>query len=335
MQQRPLAVTMGDPAGIGPEIIAKTWLSRKACKTPPFIVFGDSAYFSKAVPVKEIKTPEEGMKFFGEALPIFPVSCAYPPKVTIPEIENAPSVVEAIRSAVQWCLEGKASAVVTAPISKDILAQKGFAFPGHTEYLAHLCGSVGKETMMLACPELRVVLATVHVSIRKALKQLTQERIITTARKTNQALKQDFGFSHPRIAIAALNPHAGENGRMGEEEQAFIIPAVKILQEEGIQVQGPYPPDTLFTPEMRKKYDVALCMYHDQGLIPLKTLGMEKGVNITLGLPIIRTSPDHGTAFDIACDLENLAQSKASAESFYAALIEAEKIRKQRSKIVL
>ncbi|QCE32310.1 4-hydroxythreonine-4-phosphate dehydrogenase PdxA [Acetobacteraceae bacterium] len=327
-----LAMTMGDPAGIGPEIIFKIWAARKAWKIPKFLVFGDPDIFEKAGKVKVIQTPQEALEFFDEALPIFPIKCQNLPKAGKPDIANAAAVIESIRIAVQWCQEEKLAGIVTAPISKDILAKGGFSFPGHTEYLAHLCGFSGEEIMMLACPELKVVLATVHVSLQRALKELTKERIIETARRTDKALKQDFGLKSPHIAVAGLNPHAGENGRMGKEESDFITPAIIALQAEGINVTGPYPPDTLFTKKMREKYDAALCMYHDQGLIPLKTLAMERGVNITLGLPIVRTSPDHGTAFDIACDLGKLSQSLASEESLRWALIEAEKIALARQK---
>ncbi|KMQ88988.1 pyridoxal phosphate biosynthetic protein [Lasius niger] len=276
---------------------------------------------------------EKALEVFEQALPVFPIKCRQAPIAGSPDTKNGKAVIESIRMAVQWCQEGKVSGMITAPISKDILAKGGFSFPGHTEYLAHLCGVSGEETMMLACPELKVVLATVHVSIQQVLKNLTQERIIETGRRTDKALRQDFGLENPHIAVAGLNPHAGENGRMGTEENDFIAPAIAALRAEGINATGPYPPDTLFTKQMREKYDAVLCMYHDQGLIPLKTLAMERGVNITLGLPIVRTSPDHGTAFDIACDLGNLSDSVASEESLRWALIEAEKIATIRQKM--
>ncbi|MGO3517520.1 MAG: 4-hydroxythreonine-4-phosphate dehydrogenase PdxA, partial [Acetobacter cibinongensis] len=199
-------------------------------------------------------------------------------------------------------------------ISKEVVQKTGFAHPGHTSYLAELCNVPGQDVMMLAGPSLRVVPVTVHVALRQAIQQLSADLIIRTARTVAQGLKRDFALPSPRIAVAGLNPHAGENGLMGTEEQDIILPAIRTLQAEGLNITGPYPPDTLFTPHARAKYDVALCMYHDQGLIPLKTLDMAEGVNVTLGLPIIRTSPDHGTAFDIA------GSNSADPSSLLAAL---------------
>lgn len=204
--------------------------------------------------------------------------------------------------------------MITNPISKEVVQGSGFRHPGHTSYLAELCQTPGNEVMLLAGPSLKVVPITVHVALRDAIAQLSTELIIRTARTVAAGLQRDFGLPHPRLAFAGLNPHAGEHGLMGHEEQEIILPAINTLRNEGLHVSGPLPPDTMFTPHARAQYDVALCMYHDQGLIPLKTLDMAEGVNVTLGLPIIRTSPDHGTAFDIA------GQNKADPRSLAAAI---------------
>lgn len=329
----PLAVTMGDPAGIGPELICKIWAERHEKNIPPFVVFGDPDLFAREVKIEVVQTVRDTPKIFKDALPVFPVKCKNMPKAGYPDIANGEAVIASIAMAVKYCRSGEISAIVTAPISKDILAQGGFSFPGHTEYLAYLCDRTGEEVMMLASPELKVVLATVHLSLKQALAALNQEIILKTGRKTIKALKEDFGIDNPHLAVAGLNPHAGENGRMGDEEKTIIQPAVEKLREEGLNVSGPYSPDTLFTQGMRKTYDAVLCMYHDQGLIPLKTLSMESGVNITLGLPIVRTSPDHGTAFDIARDLGDVTRSSsASPESMRQAMMVAAYIVKQRRK---
>jgi 4-hydroxythreonine-4-phosphate dehydrogenase len=227
--------------------------------------------------------------------------------------------------AVAFTQNGQASAVVTNPISKSVLYKSGFEFPGHTEYLAHLAGNDCKPVMMLACPKLRVVLATVHVSLIKAISSLNADTICEVAEITYATLKRDFSIDNPVLAIAGLNPHAGEGGAMGREEIDIIIPAIERLKEQGISVKGPLPPDTMFTTDALPTYDAALCMYHDQGLIPLKALGFDSGVNITLGLPFIRTSPDHGTAFDIA------GTGCASERSLIAALNMANQIVKARA----
>jgi 4-hydroxythreonine-4-phosphate dehydrogenase len=211
-------------------------------------------------------------------------------------------------------LAGEVEGVVTNPIAKSVLMQAGFPHPGHTEFLAELTGAAGREVMMLACPELRVVPVTVHVSLRSALDRLSTAAIVAAARTTHAALMRDFGIARPRLAVAGLNPHAGEQGRMGGEEASLIQPAIDVLRAEGIDARGPFPPDTMFTAGARGGYDAAICMYHDQALIPLKTLDMWGGVNVTLGLPIVRTSPDHGTAFDIA------GKGLASPASLVAAL---------------
>ncbi|MCE2565443.1 4-hydroxythreonine-4-phosphate dehydrogenase PdxA [Komagataeibacter sp. FNDCF1] len=296
----PLALTMGDPAGIGPEITAGAW---QAMRTGParFAVIGDAGLIGRhGVPVREIGTIGETPEVFAHAVPVLPVALATTVLPGQPDSRNADAITTSIARAVELARNGQAGAVVTNPISKIVLKKAGFAYPGHTEYLAALCNVPGREVMMLACPELRVVPVTIHVSLRRALDELTTDGIIAATRTTHAALVRDFGIAAPRIAMAGLNPHAGESGSMGTEEQTIIMPAMETLRAEGMDITGPWPPDTMFTPPARARYDVAMCMYHDQALIPLKTIDMTQGVNTTLGLPIIRTSPDHGTAFDIA-----------------------------------
>jgi 4-hydroxythreonine-4-phosphate dehydrogenase len=217
-----------------------------------------------------------------------------------PDAANAPAVVASIEQAARLAMAGEVGAVVTNPINKAALYNAGFSYPGHTEFLAALTGAIGKQIMMLASPDLRVVPVTVHASLRKSIEMITVERIVAAARTTAMALQRDFGIAAPRLAIAGLNPHAGEQGALGDEETTIIGPAIAELRSDGLEISGPWPPDTMFTETARARYDVAICMYHDQALIPLKTLDMDHGVNVTLGLPIVRTSPDHGTAYDIA-----------------------------------
>jgi 4-hydroxythreonine-4-phosphate dehydrogenase len=231
---------------------------------------------------------------------VLPVRLAVPPRPGQPDPANARAVVESIERAAKLALEGEAGGVVTNPINKAALYHAGFAYPGHTEFLAELTGAAGQQIMMLASPHLRVVPVTVHASLRASIAMLTTGMIVAAARTTAAALRRDFGIEAPRLAVAGLNPHAGEQGALGDEETTIIGPALAALRAEGIDVSGPWPPDTMFTPLARSRYDVAICMYHDQALIPLKTLDMDHGVNVTLGLPIVRTSPDHGTAYDIA-----------------------------------
>ena len=302
----PLALTMGEPAGIGGEITLKAWQERTARAVPPFFVIDDAARLvalgattGLAVPVHEIGDPADAARVFHTALPVLRHPLVRRPTPGRPDPANAPAVIAAIERAVALVRSGQASAVVTNPIQKEALYAAGFAYPGHTEFLGTLA-NVAHPVMMLAGPELRVVPVTVHLSLAAALSALSSPAIVTCGYTTAEALKRDFGIARPRLAVAALNPHAGEGGSMGSEEKDIIAPAIARLAARGIAVTGPAPADTLFHAEARKRYDAVLCMYHDQALIPLKTLDFERGVNITLGLPFVRTSPDHGTAMDIA-----------------------------------
>ncbi|HVB68164.1 MAG TPA: 4-hydroxythreonine-4-phosphate dehydrogenase PdxA [Acetobacteraceae bacterium] len=301
---RPLALTMGDPAGIGGELTLRAWHALRATG-PAFVALDDPDRLAAladrlglATPIAVVASPDEAD--FATALPVLPVRLAVPPTPGRPDPANAPAVIASIEQATKLALAGAVGAVVTNPINKAALYDAGFAYPGHTEFLAALTGAPGRQEMLLASPDLRVVPVTVHASLRDAIASLSTARILAAARTTAAALRRDFGIAHPRLAVAGLNPHAGEGGALGDEETRLIEPALAALRAEGEDVSGPWPPDTMFTAAARARYDVAICMYHDQGLIPLKTLDMAQGVNVTLGLPIVRTSPDHGTAYDIA-----------------------------------
>ena len=300
---------MGDPAGIGGELTVRAWralrgpshakkISIVALDDPDRLV-GLAQKLGIDVPIKEIDSAAEAIGVT-DALPVLPIRLAEPAIPGRPNAANASAIVQSIERATALCLAGEAGAMVTNPINKAAMYKAGFNYPGHTEFLAVLTGAMGKQIMMLASPHLRVVPVTVHASLRDSIAMLTTRMIIDAARTTVTALRRDFGMAAPRLAIAGLNPHAGEQGALGQEEATIIQPAIDALRQEGIDVSGPWPPDTMFTPGARRRYDVAICMYHDQALIPLKTLDMDHGVNVTLGLPIVRTSPDHGTAYDIA-----------------------------------
>ncbi|MGE0416624.1 MAG: 4-hydroxythreonine-4-phosphate dehydrogenase PdxA [Acetobacteraceae bacterium] len=302
----PLALTMGDPAGIGGELTLQAWQALRTAQTP-FVALDDpdrlralAGTMGLDVPVAVVDSPEAATAVFAHALPVLPVPLAHPPVAGQPDKSNAPAVVQSIERAAGLALRGAVGAVVTNPINKAALYDAGFAYPGHTEFLADLTGAIGKQVMMLASPVLRVVPVTVHASLRDAIAMLSTDMIVSAARTTATAMQRDFGVAAPRLAVAGLNPHAGEQGALGDDEARIIVPAMDALRAEGIDVSGPWPPDTMFTAAARTKYDAAICMYHDQALIPLKTLDMDHGVNVTLGLPIVRTSPDHGTAYDIA-----------------------------------
>ena len=332
----PLALTMGEPAGIGGEIALKAWsIARGAARAdgavPPFVLLDDPARLEALasrlglpVPVKAVGSAAEAAAAFGTALPVLPQPLAAPVTPGRPDPANGAAVIASIDRAVDLVRRGEASAVVTNPIQKSALYAAGFRHPGHTEYLAHLAGLADEPVMMLAARDLRVVPVTIHVSVRDAVDLVTREAILHAGRVTAAALVRDFGIARPRLAVAALNPHAGEGGAMGREEIDIIAPAVADLRAEGIDAVGPRPADTLFHAEARGGYDAALCMYHDQALIPLKTIDFDTGVNITLGLPFVRTSPDHGTALDIA------GTGAANATSLIAALKAAEEMARNR-----
>ncbi len=306
-----LALTMGDPAGIGGELTVSAWQALRRTG-PAFTVIDEPARLA-GIPVRTVETLAEAAAAFPDALPVLPQALAAAAVPGRPDRANAAATIASIERAVRLAQGGEASAVVTNPISKAVLYAAGFPHPGHTEFLGALT-RCAHPVMMLANDFLRVVPVTVHVSLRAALDGLTTAAIVATARITAAALREQFGIAAPRLAMAGLNPHAGEGGAMGDEEARLIAPAIAALRDEGIAVTGPHPPDTMFTPAARAGYDAAICMYHDQALIPLKTLDMASGVNVTLGLPIIRTSPDHGTAFDIA------GQGRADPASLIAAL---------------
>ncbi len=305
----PIAVTMGEPAGIGGEITCKAWLKRDEGLTPFFIIDDPNRLrlvsrslwaVGQKVPVQVITTPVDATTVFTKALPVLPELLAVESIPGRPMLANTRAVIASIERAVALVRKGHSAAVVTNPICKKILYTNNFPYPGHTEFLAALAGPNVRPAMMLACPGLRVVPVTVHMSLRQAVSLLNTPDILTCGRITARALQKDFGITKPRLAVSALNPHAGEEGGIGLEEETVIRPAVRALLKEGINTFGPVPADTLFHVKARAHYDAALCMYHDQAMIPLKMIGFHHGVNITLGLPFVRTAPDHGTAFDIA-----------------------------------
>ena len=316
----PLALTMGDPAGIGGEITLAAW-ARLRAEGPAFVALDDPRRLSALaarlgwdVPVAEVGGPEEAAAVFPERLPVMTLRLPVPAEPGRPDPANAPAVLGSIERAVALAGAGRVGGVVTNPISKATLYRSGFAFPGHTEFLGALTGTAEPPVMLLASPMLRVVPVTIHVSLRRALDMLSTAEIVRTGLALARGLREGFGIAAPRIAVAGLNPHAGEEGAMGDEEGVLVVPAIEALREQGVDAFGPLPPDTMFTARARTTYDAALCLYHDQALIPIKTLDMDGGVNVTLGLPIIRTSPDHGTAFGIA------GQGVADPGSLVAAL---------------
>ncbi|MFC4733199.1 4-hydroxythreonine-4-phosphate dehydrogenase PdxA [Salipiger abyssi] len=294
----PVAMSCGEPSGIGPELAESAWEILGAAL--PFVWIGEPAHLPGRVPHVLVSSPEEAAQAAEEALPVLPLALPGPREPGTPQPAQAAGVIEAIAHGVALVQEGACSALCTLPISKQALAEgAGFAYPGHTEYLAALAGA-DEVVMMLASDELRVVPATIHIALSEVPRALTAELLEKRLRITHAALIAQFGIAAPRIAVAGLNPHAGEGGRMGREEIELIVPVLDRLRGEGMDLAGPLPADTMFHAEARAGYDAAVCMYHDQALIPIKTLGFDKGVNVTLGLPFIRTSPDHGTAFGIA-----------------------------------
>jgi 4-hydroxythreonine-4-phosphate dehydrogenase len=312
-----LAVSMGDPAGIGLEIAAKAWAQGAV---PPFFLIGDADALARAaaragvdLAIAALDDPLHASDLFAQALPVLHRPLAAPEAPGRADPANAAAIVAAIKDGVEQVRAGAARGLVTLPIAKAALYRAGFAFPGHTEYLAALCGGA-RAVMMLAAPGLRVALATIHTPLKDAPGKLSAAEIVAIGQVVASALRQDFRINRPRLAVAGLNPHAGEDGEIGREELEIIAPAIAALRAEGIAATGPHPADTMFAAHNRSGYDAALCMYHDQGLIPLKMLDFWGGVNITLGLPIVRTSPDHGVAYDIA------GTGKARPDSFIAAL---------------
>ncbi len=317
-------MSCGDPGGIGIELACASWLRRNEETLAPFYLLADPRLVaararSIGLEVAIVESePADASRLFASALPVSPLAnrLTDQPGRSLPE--NAAGIVESIDRAVADCHAGKAAAIVTLPIAKIALHEAGFAFPGHTEYLAHLARQLASgpatPVMMLAGPLLRTVPVTVHVPLADVAGLLTQELICETARIVGNDLRRRFGIARPRLAIAGLNPHAGEQGAFGSEEATILQPAIERLRAEGFDLLGPLPADTMFHAEARERYDVALCMYHDQALIPVKTLDFAHTVNVTLGLPFIRTSPDHGTAFDLA------GTGKANPSSLIAAL---------------
>src|SRR3984893_8508388 len=320
---RPLALTSGEPAGIGPDITITAWLRRNELNPPPFYVRGDRDFLSGRaealgldVKLADVRA-ENAADTFADALPVVATGVAAAAQPGRPDHTSADAALTSIRQAVGDVVAGRAGAVVTNPIAKNVLYRAGFRHPGHTEFLAELAATGGdtpQPVMMLWSPALAVVPVTIHLALRDAIAQLSSELIASTVRIVVADLKTRFGLANPRFAVSGLNPHAGEDGSLGTEDQTIVAPPVKTLRDEGIEIRGPLPADTLFHDAARKTYDCAICMYHDQALIPVKTLAFEDAVNVTLGLPFIRTSPDHGTAFDIA------GTGKANPSSLIAAL---------------
>jgi 4-hydroxythreonine-4-phosphate dehydrogenase len=320
----PLALTLGEPAGIGPDLTLAVWRRRVELDLPPFYLVGETDFLRSRARVLGLDVPlvvvapEEAPAAFQRALPVAPLGMAVTAAPGKPDASSAPAAIASIRRAVADVLAGRAAAVVTNPVAKNVLYRSGFAEPGHTEFLAKLAAeATGKPVhpvMMLWSAELAVVPVSIHLPLRDVVSRLTTELIVETGRIVARDLSTRFGIARPRIAVAGLNPHAGEEGALGEEDATIVAPAVAHLRAEGIDAIGPLPADTLFHERARAGYDVALCMYHDQALIPIKTLAFERAVNVTLGLPFVRTSPDHGTAFDIA------GTGRADPSSLVAAL---------------
>jgi 4-hydroxythreonine-4-phosphate dehydrogenase len=316
----PLALTMGEPAGIGGEITLKAWLRRDE-GIPPFYAIDDPARLAAlahrlgwSVPVRTLDDVADAPAMFAAALPVVPVGGTPRAAPGRPHPEDAALVIGSIDAAVRDVRDGRAAALVTNPINKDALYRAGFRHPGHTEYLAELAGTGDSAVMMLAGPHLRVVPVTIHLALRRAVETLSAPAIVYAGRITHAALIRDFGVARPIIAVAGLNPHAGEAGALGREDIDIVAPAIAELRAAGIDARGPFAADTMFHAEARRGYDAALCMYHDQALIPIKTLDFDGAVNVTLGLPFVRTSPDHGTAFAIA------GSGSARPDSLIAAL---------------
>ena len=321
---RPLALTLGEPAGIGPDISFAAWQRRTELALPPFYLLGDPAFLRRRARLLgldipfEVVQPGDSLKIFAKALPVVALAETITAEPGHPDGSSAPAAIAAIRRAVADVFAGRAHAIVTNPVAKAVLYRTGFPEPGHTEFLARLAqehsGRTAHPVMMLWSPELAVVPVTIHLPVREVPHKLTTALIVDTARIVAHDLRERFGVARPRLAVAGLNTHAGEEGTLGDEDRAVVAPAIAALRAEGIDARGPLPADTMFHAAARRQYDVALAMYHDQALIPIKTLAFDHAVNVTLGLPFVRTSPDHGTAFDIA------GTGRASPASLIAAL---------------
>jgi 4-hydroxythreonine-4-phosphate dehydrogenase len=321
---QPLALTMGEPAGIGPDIALIAWRRREELALPPFYLVADPQYLARRakrlaadVPIEIVASADAG-EVFARALPVVPLELAATAEPGQPDTTSAPAALASIGRAVDDVIAGKAAAVVTNPVSKAILYRAGFADPGHTEYLGRLSfertGEPAWPVMMLWSPEVAVVPVTIHVPLKDVPGLLTRDLIFETGRVVARDLIDRFGVARPRLAVAGLNPHAGEDGTLGKEDSTVVKPAIERLIADGIDARGPLAADSMFHAAARQSYDAALCMYHDQALIPIKTLAFDHAVNVTLGLPFVRTSPDHGTAFDIA------GTGKADPSSLVAAL---------------
>ncbi len=314
---KPIVISCGEPAGIGPEVAAKAWAALR--HDLPMVWIGDPTHLPPGTPVQIVSDPVAGSP---EKMSVLARDFGSPAVAGTPDPGHARGVIDAIATGVDLVMTGQASAICTAPIHKAALMDgAGFAYPGHTEYLAALAG-VERVVMMLACDGLRVVPATIHIPLAQVPETLSARLLTDTILITHAALRRQFGLKAPRIAVAGLNPHAGEDGKMGHEEAEMITPVLDALRAEGLDITGPHSADTLFHAAARARYDVAICMYHDQALIPIKTIDFAGGVNVTLGLPFIRTSPDHGTAFDIA------GKGVADPASMIAALRQAESMAK-------
>ncbi|MCR9139152.1 MAG: 4-hydroxythreonine-4-phosphate dehydrogenase PdxA [Alphaproteobacteria bacterium] len=334
----PLAITMGDPAGIGPDITMAMWQELHPDDRRGFVVHACPAlYHDRArrlgydLKIVEVD-PSEPSRIIDGTFPIAPLSNKVRANPGAPNRDNAAAIIESIERAVDLTIAGKAAAVVTNPIAKAQLYDSGFTFPGHTEFLAELAarhtGKSVKPVMMLAGPRLRAVPVTIHIALRDVHLRITADEIIATSQIVAADLKSRFGISEPRLSLAGLNPHAGESRALGDEDQDIILPAVSHLKAEGIAATGPHPADTMFHEEARHRYDAAICMYHDQALIPAKALDFDKTVNVTLGLPFVRTSPDHGTAFDLAgsglARTDSLVAAMRLARSLASGRVDAE-----------
>lgn len=327
---KPLALSIGDPSGIGSDLVLALWMQRKELNVPAFLAIADpdqlklrARHLNLNVPIKT-SNPETACLDFQDFLPVLPLEHKFTDHIGVPLADNAAGIIEAIEKAVALTMAKETAAVVTCPISKKSLYDAGFQHPGHTEFLASLASEYLEKpvmpVMLLAGPELRAIPVTIHIPLHDVPQQLTTELITKTIIIAEHDLRTHFGIKHPRIAVAGLNPHAGEGGSLGHQDISIITPAIEILKLEGMDIHGPLPADTMFHARARQTYDVAICMYHDQALIPAKALAFDESVNVTLGLPFIRTSPDHGTAFAIA------GQGVARPDSLLAALKLARKM---------